>query len=145
MKDKSIFCFPGICAAAIILGFFIMPASAKQDKIFLWCKVKDSSVEIEDERMKSIDKIMIDVEAQNIHFLSSEIKDGWSFGKRGYDKGIDWYDNLNIHEYTDGLILAGGIRYETAFGIKYDKNSSLLSYVSTDKKGIHHINFECKK
>lgn len=145
MKDKSIFHISHICVTSIILSsFLIVPALAKQEKIFLWCKVKDFSVSTEDERMKSIDKIMIDVEATKIHFLSTEMKDGWSFEKKGYNKEIDWYDDLNIREYSDGLILASGIRYKTAFGIRYSKNSGKVSYVSTDLEGIHYINFECK-
>lgn len=122
----------------------IMPALAKQDKILLWCKVKDLLVSAEDEKMKSIDKIMIDVEAHKIHFISTEMKDEWLFEKRGYNKEIDWDDDLDIREYSDGLIIACGIRYKTAFGIRYTKNSGKLSYVSTDLKGSHYINFECK-
>ena len=128
-----------ILATGLLLSTHVAEASGKP--LNLSCRARQS--DHADDRVKTADTIVIDVANKKIDLLSSAIGDGWTFENRGYNKQLDWFDEIAINQFEDGAILAGGVRAKATFGFNYNPLSGQIVYTFTDYGSPGYIIFDC--
>ena len=118
-----------ILATGLLLSTHVAEASGKP--LTVSCNARQSVHA--DDRLKAIDKIIIDVANKRVEMLVSANKDWrWEFENQGYNKEVDWFDEIAINQFQDGMILAGGVRAKAIFGFNYNPASGQLVYTFTD-------------
>ncbi|RTL81889.1 MAG: hypothetical protein EKK29_17205 [Hyphomicrobiales bacterium] len=124
-------------------GLLVLPLTAKADlnPIVLSCHARQA--DHADDRVKATDKIVIDARGKRIELISSVFGDGWTFANRGYNKELDWFDEITIRQFKDGAILAGGVRAKAIFGFNYNPSNGQVVYTFTNYGTPGFIIFDC--
>lgn len=130
-----------LCVLAGALLFLPLTAMAGRSLVVLSCYARQSNHA--DSGIKRIDKIVIDVPNMRVDLFSSAIGDEWTFVNRGYNKELDWFDEIAIGQFADGRILAGGVRAKATFGFDYSPKSGQLVYTFTDYGTPGYVIFDC--
>jgi hypothetical protein len=128
-------------AAIFLLSLPAPPSLA--NAIRLACHIHKS--ENADERLKLVDDVEIDVEQKRIELRSTSTNDVWTYYDRGYNKGLDWYDEIAIFKFGDGRILATGIRANSIFGFEFEPDLSSFVYTFSDRRRPSYLAFSCDR
>lgn len=128
-----------VLTASVLISMHVAEAGGKA--VTLSCVARES--DHADDRLKTIDKIIIDVAGKKIDLLSSAIGDGWTFENRAHNEVLDWFDEIVMVQFDDGTILAGGVRAKAIFGFNYNPVNRRFAYTFTEYGTPGYIIFDC--
>jgi hypothetical protein len=129
-------------AAIFLMSLPAYPSLASS--IRLACHIHKS--ENADERLKLVDDVEIDVEQRRIELRSTANSEASIFlYNRGYDKRLDFYDKIHVFKFSDGRILAAGIRAQSAFGFDFEPDLSSFVYTFSDRRRPGFLMFSCNR
>lgn len=126
----------------IILALIAVTSSTASAKtILLKCSPITSNQP--DEKLSYVDTITINTDKPLIEMSSSTNGDKWLFEDKPSKTSDTFADKLEIHEYDDGNIRAGGLRVYSSIALEWMPKKEILTYVSIFSGTVNDNKFSC--
>lgn len=129
-----------IFAAALVP---LLPCPSFAAPLTLACRVA-SATEPTD-RMNSVDRVVIDVEAKHVEAIASSTGDTWAHSDKGLDGHGPFFEGMASHRFEDGRVVATGIRMTVAYGFEFDPRTGVLVHTYTNYGKPVSITYRCRQ
>ena len=128
-----------VLLAAVIAASMSSAANAA----FIQVRCRSVSWTNENDRMINVTTVKIDVDRKSIHFDAGGGLD-WYYNNDGRDGKTPFVDYMSIHQFENGVISAGGVRFNSAFMIEYHPSMSSLMISQVDGERVNTITYLCR-
>jgi hypothetical protein len=129
------------CAVFAVALVSLLSCPTAAAPVTLACRL--ASTTEPNDRMNSVDRVVIDVEAKRVEALSSSTGDAWAYNDNGLEGRGRFFDGMASHRFEDGRLFAAGIRMTVAYGFEYDPRTGVLVHNYTNYGKPVSINYRC--